>query len=163
MVYRTAGRPDVAYCKRTKEQTSALEAERFLAFEQRIEATGTHLQLASGGGTCCHCRRRCTASSAQSVAFIVADAQGLGTDEITFPYVPSWAGVDGLRIVESSAERVAAAMGIVTASTVEHTTGGRITGVDMAPTNRWAPGRAPSPEAGSRLVTSVSTTLPELL
>jgi hypothetical protein len=70
---------------------------------------------------------------AESVAFIVSDAHGLPTDGYTFPYVASWAGPDGAAAVRRAATRVAAAAKeIIAASTVEHSSGGRVPGADHA-------------------------------
>lgn len=63
---------------------------------------------------------------AESVAFIVADAHGVATDDYSFP-VSTWAGVGGEKAVQAAAARVAAAAKeIITASTIEHTSGGRV-------------------------------------
>jgi hypothetical protein len=72
---------------------------------------------------------------AESVAFIVADTHGLPTDGYTFPYVASWAGADGAAAVRRAATRVAAAAKeIIAASTVEHSSGGRVPGAEHAVT-----------------------------
>jgi hypothetical protein len=65
---------------------------------------------------------------AESVAFIVADAHGMATDDYTFPYVAVWAGQDGSEVVKNAATRVAsAAREIITASPIAHGTGGMVT------------------------------------
>ena len=70
---------------------------------------------------------------AESVAFIVADAHGMATDDYTFPYVTGWAGQDGAKAVRATASRVAsAAQSIIEASTAAHGTGGRAPGVEAA-------------------------------
>ena len=70
---------------------------------------------------------------AESVAFIVADAHGMATDDYTFPYVTGWAGEDGAKAVRATASRVAsAAQSIIEASTATHGTGGRAPGVEAA-------------------------------
>jgi hypothetical protein len=70
---------------------------------------------------------------AESVAFIVADAHGLATDDYTFPYVSAWSGEDGTEVVQATAARVAAAAReIITASTVPHTAGGRAADLQVA-------------------------------
>jgi len=64
---------------------------------------------------------------------IVADAHGLPTDGYTFPYVASWAGQDGTAAVHKTATRVAAAAKeIIAASTVQHSSGGHIPGIEQA-------------------------------
>jgi hypothetical protein len=58
---------------------------------------------------------------------------GLPTDGYTFPYVASWAGQEGTDAVRKTATRVAAAaQEIIAASTVEHSTGGHVPGVEQA-------------------------------
>src|SRR5665811_1660421 len=70
---------------------------------------------------------------AESVAFIVADAHGMATDDYTFPYVTGWASQDGAKAVRATASRVAsAAQSIINASTATHGTGGRAPGVEVA-------------------------------
>ena len=70
---------------------------------------------------------------AESVAFIVADAHGMPTDDYSFPYVSAWAGQEGTKAVRATASRVAsAAQSIIEASTATHGTGGRAPGVDAA-------------------------------
>lgn len=76
---------------------------------------------------------------AESVAFIVADAHGLATDAYSFPYVSTWAGADGVKVVQASASRVAAAARqVVEASQAAHTAGGRLPAVDRT-TDRQPP------------------------
>ena len=91
---------------------------------------------------------------AESVAFIVADAHHMSTDDYSFPYVAVWAGPDGADVVQASTQRVAtAARQIIAASPAEHATGGRVPGVERAlaarqdrqrPERRYA---APAPPA----------------
>ena len=70
---------------------------------------------------------------AESVAFIVADAHGMATDDYTFPYITGWAGQDGTKAVRATASRVAsAAQSVIEASTATHGTGGRPPGVEAA-------------------------------
>jgi len=70
---------------------------------------------------------------AESVAFVVADAHGMATDDYTFPYVTGWAGQDGAKAVRATASRVAsAAQSIIDASTATHGTGGRAPGMEAA-------------------------------
>lgn len=77
---------------------------------------------------------------AESVAFIVADAHGLPTDDYTFPYVSAWAGPDGLKTVQAAAGRVAAAARqIITASDVEHSCGGRVPSAQVTIGNNRQP------------------------
>jgi len=86
---------------------------------------------------------------AESVAFIVADAHGMATDDYSFPYVTAWAGQDGPKAVRATASRVAsAAQSIIEASTALHGTGGHAPGVEAAlQTRRHArQAEAPAPE-----------------
>ena len=70
---------------------------------------------------------------AESVAFIVADAHGMVTDDYSFPYVAAWAGEEGAKAVRATVSRVAsAAHSIIEPSTATHGTGGRATGVEAA-------------------------------
>jgi hypothetical protein len=70
---------------------------------------------------------------AESVAFIVADAHGMATDDYTFPYVAAWSGDEGAKAVRATASRVAsAAQSIIEASTATRGTGGRAPGVEAA-------------------------------
>jgi hypothetical protein len=79
---------------------------------------------------------------AESVAFIVADAHGLVTDDYTFPYVSVWAGADGIEVVQATAGRVAAAAKqIITASTVPHSFGGRAADLEL---DHWSESVGPS-------------------
>ena len=83
-------------------------------------------QAPSGPGDGRQAGRGAKEVEAESVAFIVADAHGLATDDYTFPYVSAWAGPDGVATVQASASRVAAAAkDIITASSITHNTGGR--------------------------------------
>ena len=80
---------------------------------------------------------------AESVAFIVADAHGMATDDYTFPYITAWAGQDGTKAVRATAARVAsAAKSIIEASTATHGTGGRPPGVEAALQTRREHARA---------------------
>lgn len=68
---------------------------------------------------------------AESVAFVVAAAHGMPTDEYSFPYVAAWAGDQGAKAVAATQSRVAqAAKTIIAASSAEHGAGGRAPGVD---------------------------------
>lgn len=63
---------------------------------------------------------------AESVAFIVARAHGMPTDDYSFAYVAAWAGEDHDKILAKTAQRVAAcAKAIIAASPAEHIHGGR--------------------------------------
>lgn len=69
---------------------------------------------------------------AESVAFIVADAHGLFTDDYSFGYVSTWAGTDGVAVMQATASRVAAAARqIIAASDVDHTSGGHVPGAEV--------------------------------
>jgi hypothetical protein len=84
---------------------------------------------------------------AESVAYIVADAHGLATDDYTFPYVSTWAGSDGILVVRASASRVsAAAKEIIAGSDVEHGLGDHVPGVDTLIQNRRVIRPLPSPD-----------------
>ena len=86
---------------------------------------------------------------AESVAFIVADAHGMATDDYTFPYVTGWAGEDGVKAVRATASRVAsAAKTIIESSTATHGTGGRVPGMETALLARrdTTPVATPAPE-----------------
>lgn len=68
---------------------------------------------------------------AKSVAFVVASAHGMATDEYSFPYVAAWAGRDGVDVVRQRAQRVArVARELLEASPAPHGTGGRVPGVE---------------------------------
>ena len=73
---------------------------------------------------------------AESVAFLVAAAHGMSTDEYSFPYVASWAGAGGKDVakeVASTQKRVAAAAKtLLAASPAEYVSGGRVPGVEQA-------------------------------
>ena len=71
---------------------------------------------------------------AESVAYVVAGAHGMSTDDYSFPYVAGWAGQkDAAKEVIASQARVArAAKAILERSPAEHTSGGRVPGVDAA-------------------------------
>ena len=86
---------------------------------------------------------------AESVAFVVAHAHGMPTDEYSFPYVSTWAGENGVLAVLMSQQRIAqAAQTILAASPAEHLAGGR---VDRAPA------RPPQPLAPPVVPTNVNT------
>ncbi len=72
---------------------------------------------------------------AESVAFVVAHAHGMATDEYSFPYVASWAaqGEDVAREIAATQRRVhEAATAILEVSPAPHDTGGRVPGVEAA-------------------------------
>lgn len=76
---------------------------------------------------------------AESVAFVVAAAHGMETGpEYSFPYVAAWAagaGHDPVREVAATQARVAqAARSLLEVSPAEHTSGGRVPGVQAAVT-----------------------------
>ena len=98
-----------------------------------------------------HLNRELKEVEAESVAFIVADAHGMATDDYTFPYITAWAGQDGTKAVRATASRVAsAARSIIDASTAAHGTGGRPPGVEAALQTRREQARAKTvaPELG---------------
>lgn len=62
---------------------------------------------------------------AESVAFIVAAAHGMPTDDYSFPYVMTWAGQEGADAVRATQARVArAAIRIIDRSPAARTSGG---------------------------------------
>lgn len=70
---------------------------------------------------------------AESVAFIVAAAHGMRTDDYSFPYIATWAAGEGPKAVTATQSRVAQAAGtIIAASPAEHCSGGPVPGVDLA-------------------------------
>ena len=72
---------------------------------------------------------------AESVAFVVAHAHGMPTDDYSFPYVAGWAGEakDPALEVAATQDRVAqAAREILEASPADHATGGKVPGVEAA-------------------------------
>ncbi len=70
---------------------------------------------------------------AESVAYVVASAHGMPTDEYTFPYVAGWAGEDPNAAVLATQRRVAqAAKTIIEVSPAEHSSGGKVPGADQA-------------------------------
>lgn len=70
---------------------------------------------------------------AESVAYVVAAAHGMATDDYSFPYVATWAGEDAAKEVAVTQARVATAARILLeASPAEHTTGGKVPGVEAA-------------------------------
>ncbi len=63
---------------------------------------------------------------AESVAFVVARAHGMPTDDYSFPYVAGWAGDDPDKVIAKTAQRVAAtAKDIIAISPAEHGHGGK--------------------------------------
>jgi hypothetical protein len=63
---------------------------------------------------------------AESVAFVVARAHGMPTDDYSFPYVAAWAGDEPDKALAKTAQRVAAtAKDIIAASPAEHGHGGK--------------------------------------
>jgi hypothetical protein len=63
---------------------------------------------------------------AESVAYVVASAHGMATDDYSFPYVAAWAGADGPKAIQATQARVAcAARLIIEASPAPHVLGGR--------------------------------------
>jgi hypothetical protein len=72
---------------------------------------------------------------AESVAYVVAAAHGMATDDYTFPYVAGWAGTDPTKAVTDTQSRVAhAAKAILEISPSIHTPGGKVPGADLAVT-----------------------------
>jgi hypothetical protein len=70
---------------------------------------------------------------AESVAFIVAAAHGMRTDNYSFAYIATWAGGEGPKAVAATQARAAQAAGAVIAvSPAEHCSGGPVPGVDLA-------------------------------
>lgn len=70
---------------------------------------------------------------AESVAYIVAAAHGMTTDDYSFPYVMTWAGADGTSAVRAAQARIAgAALRIIECSPAAHVNGGRPSGVNLA-------------------------------
>jgi antirestriction protein ArdC len=72
---------------------------------------------------------------AESVAFVVAAAHGMRTDDYSFGYVAGWTGEakDPAREVLATQERVAqAARELLDASPAAHATGGKVPGVEAA-------------------------------
>ena len=93
---------------------------------------------------------------AESVAFVVASAHGMATDDYSFPYVAGWAGDDPVAAIQATQRRVAgAARAILEASPAEHGSGGKVPGADLATGRSRAlqvhrtpdPGGAPAVEA----------------
>jgi hypothetical protein len=63
---------------------------------------------------------------AESVAYVVAAAHGMATDDYSFPYVMTWAGTEGAAAVRATQARVAsAALRIIERSPGAHGIGGR--------------------------------------
>ena len=74
---------------------------------------------------------------AESVAFVVADAHGMLTDDYSFPYVAAWASSGrssdpGREIAATQARVAEASKTILAASPAEHFDGGRVPGVEAA-------------------------------
>jgi hypothetical protein len=73
---------------------------------------------------------------AESVAYVVAAAHGMATDDYSFPYVATWAGTtgqDAAKEVAATQTRVAsAAKALLDVSPAEHTAGGKVPGVEAA-------------------------------
>ena len=70
---------------------------------------------------------------AESVAFIVAAAHGMRTDDYSFPYIATWAAGEGPKAVAATQARVAqAASAIIAVSPADHSGGGRVAGADLA-------------------------------
>jgi len=64
---------------------------------------------------------------AESVAFVVAHAHGMPTDDYSFPYVAGWAGEEGEQAVLATQARVArAAQEILALTPAEHLDGGKV-------------------------------------
>lgn len=64
---------------------------------------------------------------AESVAFVVAHAHGMPTDDYSFPYVAGWAGEGGEQAVLATQNRVSrAAQAILAVTPAEHLDGGRM-------------------------------------
>jgi hypothetical protein len=78
---------------------------------------------------------------AESVAFVVAFAHGMPTDDYSFPYVAGWAATskDPAREVLATQDRVAnAARIILDSSPADHMPGGRVPGMEHAVERRKA-------------------------
>ena len=71
---------------------------------------------------------------AESVAFVVAAAHGMPTDDYTFPYVAGWAGAENpAKTVQATQVRVGqAARLIIEASPAPHEAGGKVPGAAAA-------------------------------
>jgi hypothetical protein len=70
---------------------------------------------------------------AESVAYVVASAHGMETDEYSFPYVVGWAGDDPVARVQAAQRRVArAAKAIIEVSPADHGSGGKVPGATQA-------------------------------
>jgi hypothetical protein len=70
---------------------------------------------------------------AESVAYVVASAHGMPTDDYSFPYVAGWAGEAGASAVQATQGRVArTARQIIEASPAPHTRGGKVPGAELA-------------------------------
>lgn len=70
---------------------------------------------------------------AESVAYVVAAAHGMSTENYSFPYVAAWAGEDGAKAVAATQGRVAtAARQIIEASPAPHVSGGKAPGAAAA-------------------------------
>jgi len=70
---------------------------------------------------------------AESVAYVVAAAHGMSSDDYTFPYVAAWAGEDWAKAVARTQHRVAsAARQVIEASPAPHLSGGKAPGAETA-------------------------------
>jgi hypothetical protein len=70
---------------------------------------------------------------AESVAFVVAAAHGMRTDDYSFPYIATWAGGEGPKAVADTQARVArTASAIIAVSPAEHSAGGPVPGANLA-------------------------------
>ena len=68
------------------------------------------------------------------MAFVVAAAHGMPTDDYTFPYVAGWAaGDDPAKAIQATQARVGrAARSIIEASPAPHDPGGKVPGASTA-------------------------------
>ncbi|MGH9062566.1 MAG: ArdC-like ssDNA-binding domain-containing protein [Acidimicrobiales bacterium] len=83
----------------------------------------------------------------ESVAFLVARAHGMATQEYSFPYVAAWAGPAGAKVVLATQDRVlGAARAIIEASPAPHSGGGRVPGAEAGVAAARAPMAAPGPQ-----------------
>lgn len=82
---------------------------------------------------------------AESVAYVVAAAHGMRTDDYSFPYIATWAGGEGPKAVAATQGRVAqASSAIIAVSPAEHCSGGLVPGVDVALEAARAASHAPA-------------------
>ena len=69
---------------------------------------------------------------AESVAYVVAKAHSMDTDEYSFPYVARWAGEDGVSALVTTQQRVAkASKELIEASNSIHNSGGKVPGIEF--------------------------------